>query len=203
MAAKRRSKRSDAQENRKKLLRATREALAERGFETEIGDILSRAKVGSGTVYRNFGSKETLILEVCRELINEVAAEIVSAQASAEDAREALRRTLEISFKQIEAYEKVVGDLFAGTAPAPYSEVLNLEAHANFFKLLLRRGMDQGHFRSDLDVDFVSALGWVLVSPTPYRVMRERPPPEVTALVIDFFLAAICATAPERDRDQP
>lgn len=57
----RRKARSDAVENRERVLVAAREVFAESGIQTLIPDIAARAGVGNGTVYRHFPSKGALI----------------------------------------------------------------------------------------------------------------------------------------------
>ena len=198
-----RSRRVDAQKNREKLLRAAREVLAERGFEAEISEIASRARIGSGTVYRNYATKESLILEITRELVNKTTVEVLSVAANVEDAREAVRRTIEIGFERIKEYGKLAVQLVAGVAPAPYSSVTDPEALANIFRLLIRRGIDQGHFRRDLDIDYATAVWFALVSPSTFRFLGDRPPNEIERMLCDFFLAGISARGPDTDRDEP
>jgi AcrR family transcriptional regulator len=52
--------RADAARNRKKVLRAARDAFAESGYGVPLDEIAVRAGVGPGTVYRHFPTKEAL-----------------------------------------------------------------------------------------------------------------------------------------------
>ncbi|MFD3307306.1 TetR/AcrR family transcriptional regulator [Streptomyces sp. NPDC058656] len=58
--------RSDARENRARILAAAREALTADG-STSINQIAQRAGVGSGTLYRNFPTRESLVLAVYQD----------------------------------------------------------------------------------------------------------------------------------------
>jgi AcrR family transcriptional regulator len=58
--------RSDARENRARILAAAREAFAEDG-DTSMNQIAQRAGVGPGTLYRNYPSREALILDLYRD----------------------------------------------------------------------------------------------------------------------------------------
>jgi AcrR family transcriptional regulator len=58
--------RSDAAENRRRLIEVARAALAGDG-ETSTQSIAKSAGVGQGTVYRHFPTREALLLEVYRE----------------------------------------------------------------------------------------------------------------------------------------
>lgn len=55
------SERLDARENRRKLLKAARTAIARRGLEVSALEIADAAGVGVGTLYRRFGTKESLL----------------------------------------------------------------------------------------------------------------------------------------------
>jgi AcrR family transcriptional regulator len=57
----RRPKRADAQRNYDKVVRAAREAFAERGTATSLEEIARRADVGIGTLYRNFPNRQALL----------------------------------------------------------------------------------------------------------------------------------------------
>ena len=65
--------RSDAQRNRDRILEV---ALAEltRSADTPLSAIAKKAGVGQGTFYRNFPSREALVLEVYRYEVEQVAA---------------------------------------------------------------------------------------------------------------------------------
>jgi AcrR family transcriptional regulator len=58
--------RSDARENRARILAAARQAFAEDG-DTSMNQIAQRAGVGPGTLYRNYPSREALVLAVYQD----------------------------------------------------------------------------------------------------------------------------------------
>ncbi|WBB53495.1 TetR/AcrR family transcriptional regulator [Verrucosispora sp. WMMD573] len=70
--------RADAQQNRRQLIVATREAIAARGLDVSALDIATAAGVGVGTLYRRFGTKEALLDYVVLGLYDELceAAEV-------------------------------------------------------------------------------------------------------------------------------
>lgn len=55
--------RSDARENRDRILEVARRALAESG-DTSLNQIAQQANVGPGTLYRHFPTRESLVLAV-------------------------------------------------------------------------------------------------------------------------------------------
>ncbi len=65
--------RADARRNRERILNAAREVFAEQGMHSQIDDVAKRAKVGVGTVYRHFPTKEALGEALVRERFEEIA----------------------------------------------------------------------------------------------------------------------------------
>jgi AcrR family transcriptional regulator len=67
-----RARRSDATENRERILHAARGLLQENG-DVAMAAVARRAGVGQATLYRNFTSREALIMEVHRADVGELA----------------------------------------------------------------------------------------------------------------------------------
>jgi AcrR family transcriptional regulator len=63
--------RSDARENRARILETAREALSADG-ETSMNQIAQRAGVGAGTLYRNFPTREALVLAVYQQEVEQI-----------------------------------------------------------------------------------------------------------------------------------
>ncbi len=174
------------------MLRSAREVLAERGFHAGIGEIAARANVGAGTIYRYYGNKEELILKVVREMVNKTSTELLSIASNVDDARECVAWTMFVGFQRVKEYGELAIHLVAGTAPEPYAGVMNRGALGDVFKLLIRRGIDQGHFRRDLDIDYAVAMWFALVAPAALRsLMAMHTVDEVASLTTGFFLAGI------------
>lgn len=62
--------RADAARNRAKLLTAAAEAFAQQGVEVSLEDIAAAAGVGIGTLYRNFPTREDLVLAVYADQVS-------------------------------------------------------------------------------------------------------------------------------------
>jgi AcrR family transcriptional regulator len=56
-----RARRSDARDNRERLLTTAREVFAEHGVDASLRDVARRAGVGIGTLYRHFPDRQTLL----------------------------------------------------------------------------------------------------------------------------------------------
>jgi AcrR family transcriptional regulator len=65
--------RADARRNRERILKAARKVFADQGMHSQIDDVARRAKVGVGTVYRHFPTKEALLDALVREHFEEIA----------------------------------------------------------------------------------------------------------------------------------
>jgi AcrR family transcriptional regulator len=65
--------RADARRNRERILKAARAVFADQGMHSQIDDVAKRAKVGVGTVYRHFPTKEALLESLVREHFEEIA----------------------------------------------------------------------------------------------------------------------------------
>ncbi|MFF4621616.1 TetR/AcrR family transcriptional regulator [Nonomuraea jabiensis] len=63
--------RSDARENRARILEAARQAFAESG-DTSMNQIAQRAGVGPGTLYRNFPTREALVLAIYQHEVDQL-----------------------------------------------------------------------------------------------------------------------------------
>lgn len=63
--------RSDARENRERILAAAREAFVDDG-STSMNQVAQRAGVGAGTLYRNFPTRESLVLAVYESEVEQI-----------------------------------------------------------------------------------------------------------------------------------
>ncbi|YAL82435.1 TetR/AcrR family transcriptional regulator [Dermacoccaceae bacterium W4C1] len=66
--------RADAQANRDAVVRAARVVIAADGAEASLTKVASEAGVGIATLYRNFPTRQDLLVEVTRDIQGEVAA---------------------------------------------------------------------------------------------------------------------------------
>jgi AcrR family transcriptional regulator len=80
--------RADARRNYERIVATAREVFFEHGIEAPLDDVVKRAGVGAGTLYRHFPTREVLIEAVYRSEIEEIAdiAQALAKELSAEDA---------------------------------------------------------------------------------------------------------------------
>ena len=65
---------SDAQRNRERILEVAKDAFTRFGANTSLDDIAREARVGPGTLYRHFPSREALLGAVYRSEMEKLAA---------------------------------------------------------------------------------------------------------------------------------
>ena len=82
--------RADAQKNYDKIVAAAAEVFREKGLDAPLDDVVQRAGVGAGTLYRHFPTREDLVEAIVRSWTAEIDAAADDAVASAHDTRSAL-----------------------------------------------------------------------------------------------------------------
>ncbi|MFF5076173.1 TetR/AcrR family transcriptional regulator [Actinoplanes sp. NPDC000266] len=167
--------RSDARENRARILAAAREAFAEDG-DTSMNQIAQRAGVGPGTLYRNYPSREALILEIYQEEVDRLIGSAPELLAT---------------LTPVEALRQWTTDLVeAMRAKHAFGAALSPGAHASITEQtyrpviaaitqLLDAGQRSGSIRADADPgDFLQFTGAL------WRAAPERTQP-MLALLLD------------------
>lgn len=89
--------RVDAQRNLEHVLRAAREVFGELGYGAPMEDVARRARVGGGTVYRRFPSKDVLVRRIAEEETARLTDQARSALGQEEEPWSALSRFLRTS----------------------------------------------------------------------------------------------------------
>src|SRR5258708_34553312 len=70
----RRKPRTDAQQNRERILEAAKQAFTRSGASTSLDDIAKQASVGAETLYRHFPTRDALLEAVYRTEVEKLAA---------------------------------------------------------------------------------------------------------------------------------
>ncbi|WP_330174989.1 TetR/AcrR family transcriptional regulator [Streptomyces sp. NBC_01498] len=89
--------RVDAQRNLEHVLRAAREVFGELGYGAPMEDVARRARVGVGTVYRRFPSKDVLVRRIAEEETSRLTEQARAALGQEEEPWSALARFLRTS----------------------------------------------------------------------------------------------------------
>ncbi|KES03469.1 TetR family transcriptional regulator [Streptomyces toyocaensis] len=89
--------RVDAQRNLEHVLRAAREVFGELGYGAPMEDVARRARVGVGTVYRRFPSKDVLVRRIAEEETSRLTEQARTALGQEDEPWSALARFLRTS----------------------------------------------------------------------------------------------------------
>ncbi|WP_132992960.1 TetR/AcrR family transcriptional regulator [Gordonia zhaorongruii] len=146
---------------RDELLGIAGELFAERGLRsTTVRDIADTAGILSGSLYHHFDSKESMVDELLRDFLDELFARYREIEAAQLNAADTLRQLVIASFESIDSRHTAVAIYqnearqLAGQERFAYISERNVEFRA-LWESVLRRGVADGDFRSDLDVDLV------------------------------------------------
>jgi AcrR family transcriptional regulator len=153
-----RKPRADAQRNRQRILEVAKQVFTRRGAEASMDEITKRAKIGPGTLYRHFPTRDDLLAAVYISEVEKLAEG--QRKLSAElPPIEALRAWLLVFIDYIAA-KKIIAPALNAMAGGPSrvfeqsSHVMEEAAHA-----LASRAVDSGDLRPDVDVmDMLRAI---------------------------------------------
>ncbi|MFJ6571912.1 TetR/AcrR family transcriptional regulator [Streptomyces sp. NPDC091292] len=174
-------RRTDARQNRERLLAAAREVFAEAGPDASLNEIARRAGVGPGTLYRHFPNRPSLLTAVLGDRIR-VLGEQADALLCAESADDALARWLGAFLDHARVNQGMGGALMIEEAGGIGVDChrLILDAAAG----LLARAQERGSARPDLTADdLVQLVVGIALSTT--RGHDPEQPGRLLVLVLD------------------
>jgi AcrR family transcriptional regulator len=178
--------RADAQRNRRRLLDAATAVFCERGLDVSVGDIAQRAGVGRATLFRNFPTKEHLIVAVVIDRFTEAVAR-GRALLDAPDAGEALFALIDESVGR----QRTDRTLFDALDDAWLSNPEIHEAHSQLvatLDALVVRAQRAGAVREDVGaVDVLMLLKGVCEASSSFQHVD----PEIALRQLDLVRAAI------------
>jgi AcrR family transcriptional regulator len=148
--------RADARRNREAILKAARKVFSDRGQDAQMDDIARRAKVGVGTVYRHFPTKEALLEELVRDSFRELAVmwlEAIEQPDPWQTFVDLMWRAAELHAGD-RAFTEVIAEAKLKVAQdAAHETGLNESLMS-----LIRRSQAVGAMREDLELDDMQAL---------------------------------------------
>jgi AcrR family transcriptional regulator len=153
-----RKPRRDAQQNRERILEVAKQAFARSGANTSLDDIAKQARVGPGTLYRHFPTRDGLLEALYRTEVEKLAA---AERTFAESLPpiEALRAWM-LLFVDLIATKRIIAPALNTLAGGP-SKVFEA-SHGQIWeaiRVLVRRAIKSGDIRKDLDaLDLLRAL---------------------------------------------
>ncbi len=174
-----RHERSDAAENRRRILREAERLFAEHGVDAvAMQDIARAAGVGQGTLYRRFANKGELCLALLdtqmADFQNEVFARLRAMSARSEG------KFAQLTWffgALIQFSERHAPMLCAAQRESDALEAVSPDSSPFVWQRLtvaglLQSGMAQGEFRADIDVRVTAELLLAMLFPPSFQVLR-------------------------------
>jgi AcrR family transcriptional regulator len=136
--------RADARRNRERVLKAARAVFSAKGREAHLEDVARRAKVGVGTVYRHFPTKDALLEALAREQFEILTRWALEAEA-APDPWAAFNAMIWRG-AELQASDRALMEAVAAFKPSVAEQAEELHAS---IERLMRRAQAQGTMRAD------------------------------------------------------
>jgi AcrR family transcriptional regulator len=145
-----RKPRADAQRNRERILEVAKQVFTRRGADASMDEIAKRAKIGPGTLYRHFPTRDELLATVYTAEVEKLAA--AEKKLSAElSPIEALRAWLVVFIDYIATKKIIVPALnaMAGGPSRVFQQTMQVVEEAT--NALASRAVASNDLRSDID----------------------------------------------------
>jgi AcrR family transcriptional regulator len=136
--------RADARRNRERILKAARAVFSAKGRDAHLEDVARRAKVGVGTVYRHFPTKDALLEALAREQFDVLTR--WSREAEEEPDAWAAFHAMIWRGAELQASDRALMEAVADFKPSVAEQASGLHAS---IERLMRRAQAQGKMRAD------------------------------------------------------
>ncbi len=147
-------------ENRQKILNAAITEFKKSGFaNTSISDIMQESKLGVGTFYNYFNSKEEVLMAIVRELFKQVE-DSVKAQRNS-SSLELLEFCAMTTARLVDENRFILPMLASTVKHSDKPELLPKNLSPDFKKIfeeIILRGQERGEIRKDISVDLISEM---------------------------------------------
>ncbi len=145
--------RSDARDNRERILAVARLAFATEGLEVPIREIARRAQVGVATVYRRFPTKEALLAAAFAGQLATCSA-VVEEGLAAADPWHGFCLVIE-KLMELHALDRGFSRAFTSRLPEAAGFTADRDRTLRLLRQLIRRAKARGDLRADFVLDDV------------------------------------------------
>lgn len=178
-------KRADAQRNRATILAIAEQMFAADGLGVSVDDIARRAKVGIGTLYRHFPTREQLLADLTHRSFEQVLANAHAAE-QAPSGLDALRSFMQAAVDQ---RNDLVLPLHGGPpVTAAPTIAIRRQVHDAIGRMI-ERGRQDGTIRREVVARDIITLGSMLAQPRQHDPQWEA----TCARLLDAYLSGLRA----------
>jgi AcrR family transcriptional regulator len=193
--------RADARRNREAVLAAAKELFAEQGLDAQMPEIARAAKVGVGTVYRHFPTKDDLIEALVDERFERIAARGTQAiEEAKEDPWKAFRDYMHFSVG-LQANDRALSQVMS-SRPDLMRSYAEGSGTLELSEKLLTMAQKSGELRKDAEVEdipmIICGLGHVTSAAVSGRMAPGMSWERFLALVLDGLRAPGFKKLPNR-----
>jgi AcrR family transcriptional regulator len=174
--------RADAARNRKRILAAAEEVFLERGADASLDDIARRAKVGIGTLYRRFPTRDALLAATSDERLLSLA-----RASRARDGRLEPRASVRAFVEELATHASHYRGLAVLLGAVLQSDTPGCHAGLEEGRRLLQRAQKAGAIRKDVSLDDLVCV----VTAISLAVEQGASPKSRIAHLVNLFLDGI------------
>ena len=190
-----RALRADARRNHEAVISAAKKLFADQGLDAQMPDIAKAAKVGVGTVYRHFPTKDDLIAALAVERFERLA-ENVREALDGDDPWDGLCDFIRFAAR-LQADDRGLCEVM-GSRP----EVMNASALAvgldKLMEEMVRRAQQSGDLRKDLDWEDIPMIACSMGSVTQAQMGPGLGRwPRLVEIIIDGLRAPTSSKLPK------
>jgi AcrR family transcriptional regulator len=156
--------RSDALRNQQELIRAATAAVHREGLRVPMGTIAAGARVGIGTLYRHFPTREHLLSHLTHRSFEQVLANARAAERDGATPTDCLRRFVDAAIGQRNELVLPLHDGPPLTSPA--TAAVRSDVH-HILQRIIDRGVADGTLRPGLTPHDIIVFGAMLAQPRP------------------------------------
>jgi AcrR family transcriptional regulator len=185
-----RTLRADARRNREAVIAAAKKLFADEGLDAQMPDVAKAAKVGVGTVYRHFPTKEDLIAALAGERFERLA-EKAREGIETEDPWQGLCDFIRFA-AQIQADDRGLCEVMS-SRPEVMADSAYEVGLDRLCSQLVNRAQRSGDLRKDLDWQDIPMIACSLGSITAAQDVEHGPAvgrwPRLVEIIIDGLRA--------------
>jgi len=158
------NKRLSAKERKKVVLRSAIAAFGKSNYRaTRMSDIAAEAGVSEAMLYKHFSSKKIMFLSILENVSRRTATTIEKGLEEEPDALRLLRQLLITYYNQIREHPALLKLHFQAVSEIDDEEIggrirQDHEVYVGSIKALIRRGIEQGTVRKEIEIDPVAWL---------------------------------------------
>jgi AcrR family transcriptional regulator len=148
-AAPARKPRADSARNRQLLIDTAKACFADVGLDVSLEEIARRARVGIGTLYRHFPSREAVVEAVYRREVEQLAEAVPDLLKSSPPA-EALHKWMHLFVDYIATKRVIAPSLGVATGATSALRANSTELITRAIATLVKRAAESGEVRKDI-----------------------------------------------------